>query len=123
MSRPRISGSHGGPTAQTQVPAGDEHGWGGVARWMADAFRECAAHAERLGVVVGVQSHGDVLKNAADIIRVLDLIGADWCGDGWKREAVTHVTALTPGVKLRPYEVLSLLGARGRGWRRSEIRG
>jgi hypothetical protein len=30
-----------------------------VETWMADCLRECAAHGETFGVVVGVQNHGD----------------------------------------------------------------
>ncbi len=62
------------------VPAGYEQRWDEVARWMADAFRECAAHAQKFGVIVGVQNHGDMLKNADQTIKVLGLIDSEWCG-------------------------------------------
>ena len=62
------------------VPAGYEQRWDEVARWMADAFRECAAHAQKFGVIVGVQNHGDMLKNADQTIEVLGLIDSEWCG-------------------------------------------
>jgi sugar phosphate isomerase/epimerase len=62
------------------VPAGYENKWDEVARWMADAFRECAAHGEKFGVLIGVQNHGDMLKNADECIKVLDLINSEWCG-------------------------------------------
>ena len=62
------------------VPAGYENKWDEVARWMADAFRECASHGEKFGVLVGVQNHGDMLKDADQTIRVLDLIDSAWCG-------------------------------------------
>ena len=63
-----------------EVPAGYEKRWDEVVRWMVEAFRECATHAERFGVIIGVQNHGDMLKNADDIIKVLNLIDSDWCG-------------------------------------------
>ena len=62
------------------VPAGYEQRWDEVARWMADSFRECAAYAQKFGVIVGVQNHGDMLKNADQTIEVLGLIDSEWCG-------------------------------------------
>jgi len=62
------------------VPAGYEQRWDDVSRWMADAFRECAAHAQTFGVIVGIQNHGDMLKNADQTIKVLSLIDSEWCG-------------------------------------------
>ena len=62
------------------VPAGYERRWDEVAGWMADAFRECAAHAQKFGVVVGIQNHGDMLKNADETIKVLTLVDSEWCG-------------------------------------------
>ena len=34
-----------------------------VEAWMADCLRECAAHGEEFGVVVGVQNHGDFIAD------------------------------------------------------------
>ncbi len=62
------------------VPAGYEEKWDVVAHWIADALRECAAHGAKFGVLVGVQNHGDMLKDADQCLKVLDLVGSDWCG-------------------------------------------
>jgi sugar phosphate isomerase/epimerase len=62
------------------VPAGYEQRWDEVARWMAGAFRECADYAQKFGVIVGIQNHGDALKNADQTIEVLTLIDSEWCG-------------------------------------------
>jgi sugar phosphate isomerase/epimerase len=50
-----------------------------VETWMADCLRECAAHGEQFGVVVGVQNHGDFIRTGAEHVRLLDRVGHDYC--------------------------------------------
>jgi sugar phosphate isomerase/epimerase len=50
-----------------------------VETWMADCLRECAAHGEEYGVVVGVQNHGDFINTGAEHLRLLDRVGHDYC--------------------------------------------
>jgi sugar phosphate isomerase/epimerase len=50
-----------------------------VETWMADCLRECAAHGEDFGVVVGVQNHGDFINTGAEHLRLLDRVGHDYC--------------------------------------------
>jgi sugar phosphate isomerase/epimerase len=51
-----------------------------VFRWMADALRQCAEHGEKYGVLVGVQNHGDTLKTADDVLKVVQMVDSDWFG-------------------------------------------
>jgi sugar phosphate isomerase/epimerase len=51
-----------------------------VEEWIARDIRECAAHAAKFGVIIGVQNHGDFLKTAADLISLLKRIDSPWCG-------------------------------------------
>jgi sugar phosphate isomerase/epimerase len=46
---------------------------------MADCLRECAAHGEAFGVVVGVQNHGDFVRTGAEQLQLLDRVGHDYC--------------------------------------------
>ncbi|HWA27311.1 MAG TPA: sugar phosphate isomerase/epimerase family protein [Lacunisphaera sp.] len=62
------------------VPKGYESKWDEVAGWMIDAIRECVTHGEKHGVIVGVQNHGDMLKSAAECLKVIQAIESDWCG-------------------------------------------
>jgi sugar phosphate isomerase/epimerase len=62
------------------VPKGYEQKWDEVAAWMLDAIRECVAHGERHGVVVGVQNHGDMLKSADECLKVITAVNSEWCG-------------------------------------------
>jgi sugar phosphate isomerase/epimerase len=51
-----------------------------VFRWMADDLRACAEHGGRYGVLVGVQNHGDTLKTADDVLKVVKMVDSDWFG-------------------------------------------
>jgi sugar phosphate isomerase/epimerase len=51
-----------------------------VEKWIADDIRACADHAEKFGVFIGVQNHGDFLKTADDLIGLLRRIDSPWCG-------------------------------------------
>lgn len=62
------------------VPEGYEERWDDAAEWMIDCFRECAAYGSMHGVLIGVQNHGDMLKNAEQTIRVVRRVNSPWFG-------------------------------------------
>lgn len=62
------------------VPKGYEQKWDEVATWMIEAIRECVAHGEKHGVIVGVQNHGDMLKSAGECLKVIRAVNSEWCG-------------------------------------------
>jgi sugar phosphate isomerase/epimerase len=51
-----------------------------VEAWMAQDFRECVAHAQSLGVIIGLQNHGDFITTGEEHLRLLKLIDSPWCG-------------------------------------------
>jgi sugar phosphate isomerase/epimerase len=51
-----------------------------VEEWIAADIRECADHAAKFGVIIGVQNHGDFLKTADNLISLLKRIDSPWCG-------------------------------------------
>lgn len=51
-----------------------------VEKWIADDIRACADHAEKFGVIIGVQNHGDFIKTADNLISLLKRIDSPWCG-------------------------------------------
>jgi len=51
-----------------------------VEGWIAENIRECADHAGKFGVIIGVQNHGDFLKTADNLISLLNRIDSPWCG-------------------------------------------
>jgi sugar phosphate isomerase/epimerase len=58
----------------------DGHTFDETLEWMIPDFKECAAHGERHGVMVGLQHHDDFLKTAAETIRVVDAVNSEWFG-------------------------------------------
>jgi sugar phosphate isomerase/epimerase len=60
------------------VPAG--YSFDKVLEWMIPGLKECVAHGQRHGVVVGLQNHNDFLKTADETIRVADAINSEWFG-------------------------------------------
>ena len=61
-------------------PVPDGHTWDEVAAWMADDLKECAEHGKQFGVLVGVQNHGDMLKTADQVLKVVRLDDSEWFG-------------------------------------------
>lgn len=49
-------------------------------KWMVPAFRECAEHGKRHGVIVGLQNHNDFVKTAAETIRIAEGVDSEWFG-------------------------------------------
>ena len=59
-------------------PAG--HTWDETAGWLSEALAQCAEHGEKHGVMVGVQNHGDMLKSADEVLKLLGMVPSDWLG-------------------------------------------
>jgi len=51
-----------------------------VVEWMIPDFRECAAHAARYGVILGLQNHNDFAKTADQTIRIINAVDSEWFG-------------------------------------------
>jgi sugar phosphate isomerase/epimerase len=51
-----------------------------VEKWMADDIRSCAEHAAKFGVIIGIQNHGDFVRTADDLIRLINRVNSPWCG-------------------------------------------
>lgn len=51
-----------------------------VREWIADDLRECTQHGKEHGVIIGVQNHGDFLRTADDLIKLVGLVDSPWCG-------------------------------------------
>jgi sugar phosphate isomerase/epimerase len=62
------------------VPAGYEEKWDEVAEWMAADLKQCVQHAEKHGVVIGIQNHGDMLKSADQVIKIIKMVDSPWFG-------------------------------------------
>jgi len=61
-----------------RVPVG--YSFDQVFEWMIPDLKECVAHGQRHGVVVGLQNHDDLLKTADETIRVANAVDSEWFG-------------------------------------------
>jgi sugar phosphate isomerase/epimerase len=62
------------------IPKGYEDKWEEVAGWMIACYKECLPVAEKYGVKLGIQNHGDMLQTAAQCKYVLDALKSSWVG-------------------------------------------
>ncbi|SDG98347.1 sugar phosphate isomerase/epimerase family protein [Mucilaginibacter sp. P25] len=62
------------------IPKGYENKWGEVAGWMIDCYKQCATYAQRYGVKIGIQNHGDMLQTADQCLYVLKAVDSKWVG-------------------------------------------
>lgn len=51
-----------------------------VREWIAADLRECAQHGKEHGVLIGVQNHGDFLRNGKQLLKLIGLVDSPWCG-------------------------------------------
>jgi sugar phosphate isomerase/epimerase len=51
-----------------------------VQEWIAANLRECADHAAKFKVKIGVQNHGDFLKTGQELLTLIKAVGSPWCG-------------------------------------------
>jgi sugar phosphate isomerase/epimerase len=51
-----------------------------VRDWIIADLKECTAHGERFGVIVGVQNHGDFLQTGDQVLELIQGVDSDWCG-------------------------------------------
>lgn len=51
-----------------------------VEAWIAADIRECADHAAKFGVILGVQNHGDFLQTGDEHLSLINRVNSPWCG-------------------------------------------
>jgi sugar phosphate isomerase/epimerase len=81
------------------------HSFDEVVEWMVADFKECAAHGEKHGVIVGLQQHNDCLKTADETIRVIEAVNSPWFGDILDVGSLQTNDAYAEIAKLLPYAV------------------
>jgi sugar phosphate isomerase/epimerase len=60
---------------QAQGPSRDQ-----MTAWVAEAFRECAAHGELHGVMIAYQNHDELLKTADEVLALRERVASPWFG-------------------------------------------
>jgi len=61
-------------------PAPEGHTEQEAFAWVVAGLKECAALAERLGVVIGVENHGGLTGTAEGLVAILRAVKSDWVG-------------------------------------------
>ena len=61
-------------------PQPEGYTWDQVATWMADDLNDCVEHAKKYGVLIGIQNHGDTLKTADDVLKIVKMVDSEWFG-------------------------------------------
>jgi sugar phosphate isomerase/epimerase len=51
-----------------------------VRDWIIADLKECTAHGERFGVIIGVQNHGDFVQTGDQVLELIQGVDSDWCG-------------------------------------------
>jgi len=81
------------------------HTFDQVVEWMVPDFKECAAHARRFGVILGLQNHNDFVKTAAQAMRLIDAVDSDCFGSILDIGSFAQNDAYEEIAKLCPYAV------------------
>src|SRR5215216_4597909 len=56
------------------IPQGYENKRDSIAGYLTASIKECVNYAKSKGILIGVQNHGDFLKNAAETIRLVKMV-------------------------------------------------
>jgi sugar phosphate isomerase/epimerase len=59
-----------------EAPEG--HGENDAFEWTVAGLKECAKHAEAVGVVIGLENHGGLTGTADGLIKILKAVDSDW---------------------------------------------
>lgn len=49
-------------------------------QWTVDGLKDCAEHAERVGVTIGLENHGGLTGTADGLTRILETVDSAWVG-------------------------------------------
>lgn len=61
-----------------EIPKGYENNWTEVAGWMIDCYKQLIPFAQKEGVRIGIQNHGDMLQTAEQCAYVLNAVQSEW---------------------------------------------
>jgi len=61
-------------------PEPKDHTWDEAAKWMVEELQKCVEHGKKYGVLIGIQNHGDMLKNADQVLKVVKMVDSEWFG-------------------------------------------
>lgn len=82
------------------------HAWDDVAVWMAADLKECAQHARKHGVILGIQNHADMLSTGEQTLKILKMVNEpEWFGVIVDTGAFTSADPYKDIAMVAPYAV------------------
>jgi sugar phosphate isomerase/epimerase len=51
-----------------------------VNEWLVEELKKCVEHAQKHGVLIGIQNHWDFLKTSEHVLKVVKMVDSDWFG-------------------------------------------
>src|SRR5205807_8007128 len=54
--------------------------WEEVAEWMVEDLKKCVEHAQKYGVLIGIQNHWDYLKTSEQVLKIVKMVDSEWFG-------------------------------------------
>jgi sugar phosphate isomerase/epimerase len=57
-----------------------DHTWDEVAGWLVEELRKCVEHAQKYGVLIGIQNHWDYLKTSEQVLKIVKMVDSEWFG-------------------------------------------
>jgi sugar phosphate isomerase/epimerase len=56
------------------------HAWDQVAEWLVEEVQKCVEHAQKYGVLIGIQNHWDFLKTSEQVLKIVRMVNSEWFG-------------------------------------------
>ena len=57
-----------------------DHTWDQASVWLVEELKKCVEHAEKYGVLIGIQNHWDYLKTSEQVIKIVKMVDSEWFG-------------------------------------------
>lgn len=57
-----------------------DHTWDQVSEWLVDELKKCVEHAQKYGVLIGIQNHWDYLKTSEQVLKIIKMVDSEWFG-------------------------------------------
>jgi sugar phosphate isomerase/epimerase len=51
-----------------------------VAEWLVEELKICVEHAQKFGVLIGIQNHWDWLQTSEQVIKIVKMVDSEWFG-------------------------------------------
>jgi sugar phosphate isomerase/epimerase len=57
-----------------------DHTWDQAAEWLVEDLKKCVEHAQKYGVLIGIQNHWDFLKTSDQVLKIVKMVDSEWFG-------------------------------------------